>query len=60
MTNENSGMMPNWRVRWAIASVSSVVMPFCISFSTQSEPDSAPKKIIAQPAFLIASRVASE
>ena len=34
--------------------ISSVVMPFCISFSTQSDPDSAPKKIMAQPASIVA------
>ena len=59
-TNENSGIMSNSRARCAIVSVCSVVMPFCISLSVRSEPDSAPKKIMAQPAFRIAAIVASE
>ena len=56
-TNENSGMIPNWRVRCAMVSVCSVVIPFCISLSAQSDPDSAPKKIMVQPARLIAAMV---
>ena len=56
----NSGMIPKRRILEASAIVSSAWRSLFISFKIWLEPDSAPKKIIAQPAWRIASQVASE
>src|SRR5581483_689748 len=59
-TKENSGTMPNCRMRAASSSVCSAFTPLFICSSTQSEPDSAPKKIMAEPAGCKVRKVLSE